>query len=109
MKKNEMNKILVIAVVLAMLVIVANILNHNGSAKEVVEEPEEKVCMTWYTLGDDESFADGLVTVYDYLKEYHENVMMTSIDSDKYYEKGFFDVTFDFGDHIGHAIIRTAR
>lgn len=115
MKKNE-NKWIVIAIILAVMVIIGNILNVGASAKEVeVEEPvvveetvekEEKVCMTWYTLDEDETLGEGLANVLVYLNKTHDEGVELEEISELDLENDFCKVTCSAGDHNAVVIIR---
>lgn len=113
MKKINESKLLAIAIVLAILVIAGNMLNHHMSAKEEVEEPvmveetKEEKCLTIYRVGSDGTLDDAFLYLFETIVSNHENstsISMTSIEYNN--ERDFYEIKWNVGDHIAVGVIR---
>lgn len=86
MKKGT-NKMLVIIIVLAMMVIAGKILNsENASAKEVKEEPSGRLThvVVWLTENNEKDWNDGLREIEEAIREEYESMelVLTHVNND---------------------------
>lgn len=75
MKKNG-NKMVVIAIILAVMVLIGNILNHRSSAKEeIVEEPEGRTTriVVWLTEKNGKDWDDGRDEIESIIQDEYES------------------------------------
>ena len=102
MKKNE-KKWIVIAIILAVMVIVGNILNMNVSAKkEEVEEPikaKAELVTVWLRDGE---WGESLTKIVEAFKEDYEEVKITNSYWNS--DRNRMEITFttECGDVTGH-------